>query len=462
MSSRPLHNLDAETNVLGAILAGGSKAASQVVDMLAPVDFADQFNGVLYAYLIELDEARIPLDAVTVHEQALKNGRPMELGVLVSMANDCPGSANIRAYAKIVKNYSAIRQLVRIKDTIDQVTSEAGLQVDDMVAEVQRALSEVGLLTGSAGAVPLQAGVKDMIDDIDAGQKEDQHIRGVSTGYRDLDKKLGGLRPGQLIIIAGRPSMGKSALALNIAESIGYRDMKPVLLYSLEMEREELLYRTVSSLSSVPLQHMITYNVSEEEWPALGAAAGDVTRSQIFVDDSPGLTIQQIHARARRERHKIGNLALIIVDYMQLMEAHNQRLSRAEQLAEISRGLKLLAKELHCPVIALSQLNRKVEERADKHPILSDLKESGAIEQDSDVIIFIYRDVIYNNLTPYKNIAEIMIAKQRMGPIGTVPMYYQGEFTRFSQMTVDAQQEFWGQIANARGGRKRRGIVDDD
>lgn len=461
MNGRPLCNLDAESNVIGAILLGGSKAASQVVDVLAPGDFYDQQNGVLFAYLIELDEARIPLDVVTVHEQSMKQGRPIELTRLATMANESVGGANIRAYANIVKNYSATRQLVRIKDIIDQVTGEVGMEVDDMVAEVQRALSEVGLLIGSTGAVPLHHGVKDLIDDIDAGQQDDRHIRGLSTGYHDLDNKLGGLRPGQLIIIAGRPSMGKSALALNIAEHVGYRDMKPVLIYSLEMEREELLYRTVSSLGSVPLQNMITYNVKEEDWQALGKAASDVTRSAIFVDDSPGLTIQQIHARARRERHKIGSLALIIVDYMQLMEAHNPRLSRAEQLAEVSRGLKLLAKELSCPVIALSQLNRKVEERADKHPILSDLKESGAIEQDSDVIMFIYRDVIYNNLSAYKNIAEVMIAKQRMGPIGTVPMYYQGEYTRFIQMTVDAQQEFWGQVANARGSRKKRGLDDD-
>lgn len=461
MNGRPLQNLDAEINVLGAILLGGSEAASQVVDILAPGDFAEQRHGILYAYLVELDEARIPLDVVTVHEQALKNGRPMELGWLATIAAECPGSANIRAYAKIVKNYSAVRQLVRIKNTIDQVTAEAGMDVDDMVSEVQRSLSEVGLMTGSTGAVLLQHGVKDMIDDIDAGQKEDQHIRGLSTGYRDLDKKLGGLRPGQLIIIAGRPSMGKSALALNIAEHVGQRELKPVLIYSLEMEREELLYRTVSSLGEVPLQSMITYNIRDEDWKALGKAVRDVNQSRIYIDDSPGLTIQQIHARARRERHKIGGLELLIVDYMQLMEAHNKYQSRAEQLAEISRGLKLLAKELHCPVIALSQLNRKVEERADKHPILSDLKESGAIEQDSDVIIFIYRDVIYNSLTPYKNIAEIMIAKQRMGPIGTVPMYYQGEYTRFIQMTIDAQQEFWGQVASGRG-RKKRGIVDDD
>lgn len=461
MSGRPLQNFDAENNVLGSILIGGSPAASQVVDILEPRDFYEQQNGVLYAYLIELDEARIPLDVTTVYEQGLKNGRTMELSWLWSLANNSTGSANIRAYAKIVKNYSAVRQLVRVKDTIDLVTGEAGREVDDMVSEVQRALSEVGLMTGSTGAVPLEAGIGDMIDAIDAGQKEDQHIRGISTGYPDLDRKLGGLRPGQMIVIAGRPSMGKSALALNIAEHVGLRDAKPVLIYSLEMEREELLYRTVSSLGSVPLQSMVTYSVTEEDWPALGRAAGDVKRSNIYVDDSPGLTIQQIHARARQERHKIGGLSLIIVDYMQLMEAHNLRLSRAEQLAEVSRGLKLLAKELQCPVVALSQLNRKVEERADKHPILSDLKESGAIEQDADVIVFIYRDVIYNNLSPHKNIAEIMIAKQRMGPIGTVPMYYQGEYTRFAQMTVDAQQEFWSHVSSAKGRRTKRGLDDD-
>ena len=461
MSERPQFSQEAEASVLGGILIGGSAAASQVVDILAPIDFSLDRHGILYSYLLELDEARVPLDPLTVHEQSLKNGNAIDLAWLTELANETPGYANIRSYATIVKRYSATRQLIRIKDTIDRATGEYGADVEDMVATVQRDLSEVGLLTGSAGAMPLGHNVSQMLDDIDEGQKQEQSIRGVSTGFSDLDKKLGGLRPGQLIVVAGRPSMGKSALALNIAEHLGCTKLKPVLIYSLEMEREELMYRAVSSLGEVPLQDMITYSVADENWQAMGNASIDVDKSQIFVDDTPGLTIQQIHARARRERHKIGGLALIIVDYMQLMQSHNVRQSRAEQLAEISRGLKLLAKELHCPVVALSQLNRKVEERADKHPQLSDLKESGAIEQDADVIVFIYRDVVYNNLSPYQNIAEIIIAKQRMGPTGTVPMIYQGEYTRFVQMTVDAQQEFWGKVSNAGRGRARKGLDDD-
>lgn len=456
MSNRPLYNLDAESSVLGAILTGGSAAASEVVDLLAPHDFHEERHAQLYAYLLDLDKRRIPLDPVTVYDEAIKQGPAFEHTWLMTLANESAGSANIRAYAKIVKDYSAVRQLAAVRQTIDRVVGEAGLSITDMVSEVQRELSEIGLMTGSAGAVPLHEGVQAMLDDLSAGQKEETHIRGISTGYSDLDKKLGGLRPGQLIVVAGRPSMGKSALALNIAEHVGWRDLKPTLIYSLEMERPELLYRSLSSMGDVPLQDMITYNVQDEDWQPLMNAAIDVAKAQIFIDDSSGLTIQQIHARARRERHKRGDLALIVVDYMQLMQSHseNSRQSRADQLAEISRGLKLLAKELHCPVIALSQLNRKVEERSDKHPILSDLKESGAIEQDADVIIFIYRDFIYDKMTQFPNIAEIMIAKQRMGPTGTVPMYYQGEYTRFRQMTVDAQQEFWGKLSNASRGRK--------
>jgi replicative DNA helicase len=285
----------------------------------------------------------------------------------------------------------------------------------------------------------------------------EQSIPGISTGYRDLDRKINGLQKQNLVVIAGRPSMGKTALAMNIANSVG--ETSPVLVFSMEMSSMEIVTRSVAQHSKVPLDRLLSGNINDEQWDSVGKGASQVEYSKIILDESPAMLMQQIRARSRRVRQQHPDLAVIIVDYLQLMSGDN-KIHRAQQISDITRGLKALAKELDIPVIALSQLNRDVDKRDDKHPRLSDLRESGSIEQDADVILFIYRDVVYDEKTKWKKVAEIIVGKQRNGPTGTVLMYYFGEYTMFGQMEGDAQQEFWHDRHSGRRPRSRDDFDD--
>lgn len=330
-------------------------------------------------------------------------------------------------------------------------------EIDEVLSEAQARVMEVGHDRSQSGPVEIKSLMTDWMENLDTMFHMEQSIPGLSTGYRDLDRKINGLQKQNLVVIAGRPSMGKTALAMNIANHVG--ESRPVLVFSMEMSSMEIVTRSVAQHSKVPLDRLLSGNINDEQWDSVGKGVGQVSYSKILLDESPAMLMQQIRARARRVKQQHPDLAVIIVDYLQLMSGDN-KIHRAQQISDITRGLKALAKEMDIPVIALSQLNRDVDKRDDKHPRLSDLRESGSIEQDADVILFIYRDVVYDEKTKWKKVAEIIVGKQRNGPTGTVLMYYFGEYTMFGQMEGDAQQEFWHDRHSGRRPRSRDDFDD--
>ncbi len=348
-------------------------------------------------------------------------------------------AANIRAYADIVRERSLLRQLIRVSGEVAaSAYASEGRTAVELVDEAERRVFEIaeqGRRTGS-GFVPLHDILGATIDRLDLLQQSQGQLTGVSTGYHDLDRMTAGLQPGDLIIVAGRPSMGKTTLALNIAENAAIGASTPVAVFSMEMSRDQLAMRMISSLGRVDQSHLRTGNFGDEDWARINGAIAQMKTAPIFIDDSGALTPTEVRARARRLKREKGGLGLVVVDYLQLMQVPGTKENRATEISEISRSLKALAKELRVPVIALSQLNRSVEQRTDKKPVMSDLRESGAIEQDADLIVLIYREEVYEPDTPRKGIADIIIAKQRNGPTGEVHLTFLGKYTRFENLAT--------------------------
>lgn len=443
------HNAEAEQSVLGSALLSNGKCLPDIQDLLVPEDFARADHRLIFQAIVELDAQNTPADAVTVANHLSQAGHLEAAGgvaYLAKLVEDTPSAANVRSYAKIVKGFALRRLLARASQEIYELASDPR-EVDEVLSEAQEVVMRVGKERPDEGPVTIGKLLPPWMDRLDKMFHVEHEISGVPTGFGDLDRKINGLQRGSLIVIAGRPSMGKSALSFNILNNITNFRRLPGLAFSMEMSGNEIVTRVVAQTGKVPLDRLMSGNLDDDHWPKINNVTQQLTTTKMVLDDSPSLSLAQIRARARRAQQQYGQLGVIVIDYLQLLagsdEYGRRNDNRAQQLSDITRGLKALAKELDVPVVALSQLNRDVDKREDRRPRMSDLRESGSIEQDADVILFVYRDVVYNPDTKHKKVAEIIIGKQRNGPIGTVLLYYFGEYTMFGQMETGDQQSFW-------------------
>jgi len=439
----PPHSVEAEQSVLGGLLLDNG-AFDRVADLLREQDFYRFDHRLIWQQITRLIERSQPADVVTVFEALQSAGRADEAGglqYLNALARETPSAANIRRYAEIVRDRSILRRLISTSDEIATTAlNPQGRETRQILDEAESRIFQISQegARGSAGFQPLQDLLGKVVERVDQlyslGNSSD--VTGVPTGYTDLDRFTSGLQPGDLIVVAGRPSMGKTALALNIGEHVAIDQGLPVAVFSMEMGATQLAMRLVCSTGRLDQQRLRTGRLLDDDWPRLTSAIQKMQEAQLFIDETPALNSLELRARARRLSRQCGQLGLVIVDYLQLMGAAASGENRATEISEISRGLKALAKELNCPVMALSQLNRSLEQRPNKRPVMSDLRESGAIEQDADVILFIYRDEVYNPDSADKGTAEIIIGKQRNGPIGTVRLTFVGQYTKFENFAA--------------------------
>ena len=441
----PPNSIEAEQSLLGGLMLD-HRSWDKVADVVSAGDFYRKDHRLIFAAIAALAEAANPSDVVTVSEWLENNGQLEEAGgleYLATLANETPGAANARSYAQILRERSMLRSLITAGNEISGAAfSTEGRSAAEIVDEAERLVFEIAEsgARGKSGFKPLKEILPEAVDRIDLLHQSDGDITGISTGYTEFDKLTAGLQPGDLVIIAGRPSMGKTTLAVNIAENAAIGSKVPTAIYSMEMPAQQLAFRMISSLGRVDQTHLRTGRFPDEDWSRINTAVQLMSEAPIFIDDTAGLSPTEIRARARRLQREHG-LGLIVIDYLQLMAVPGNTENRATEISEISRSLKALAKELSVPVIALSQLNRSVEQRTDKRPVMSDLRESGAIEQDADMIVFIYREEVYNQDTPRKGIADIAIAKQRNGPIGDFPLTFVGRYTKFENWVPDTYAE---------------------
>ncbi len=437
----PPHSIEAEQSVLGGLLLD-NVAWDRIADLVSPGDFYRNDHRLIYQAIGKLLEQNRPADVVTVFESLQSAGKVEEAGglsYLNALAQNTPSAANIRRYAEIVRDRSVLRRLVTAGDEIATAAlapqgRETRVILDEAESKIFR-IAEEGA-RGRQGFIEMDRLLTQVVERIQElfERANPSDVTGVPTGFTDLDSKTAGLQPGDLIIVAGRPSMGKTSLALNFGEYVALDQGLPVAVFSMEMGAAQLALRMLSSVGRIDQQRLRTGRLLDADWPKLTEAIKRMNEAQLYIDETPALTAIDLRARARRLARTCGKLGLIIIDYLQLMSASSMGENRATEISEISRSLKALAKELQVPVVALSQLNRSLEQRTDKRPVMSDLRESGAIEQDADVILFIYRDEVYNPDTNEKGIAEVIIGKQRNGPIGRVNLRFGGEFTRFDNL----------------------------
>ncbi len=434
----PPHSQEAESSVLGGLLLDNN-SWDKVADLLAEADFYRYEHRLVFASITSLVNANRPADVITVFEQMQSQGKAEEIGGLAylnSLAQYVPSSANIRRYAEIVRERSILRKLVSVSDEIaTSALNTNGRPVTNILDEAEQKIFIIGE-EGSRmrqGFQSMDKLVVQLLDRVEEMSKNPNDITGVPTGFFDLDRMTSGMQAGDLLVLAARPSMGKTALAINIAEHVALHEDLPVAVFSMEMGASQLAIRIVGSIGRIDQGRLRTGKLIDDEWPRLSDAIERLKTVSLSIDETPGLTTSELRASARRLARSCGKLGLVVVDYLQLMSGSGggDGENRATELGEISRGLKMLAKELQCPVIALSQLNRGVEQRTDKRPMMSDLRESGAIEQDADVIMFIYRDDYYNKDSKEPGVAEIIIAKQRNGPTGTVKLTFLKPITKF-------------------------------
>ena len=441
----PPHSIEAEQSLLGGLMQD-HQSWDKVADVVTAEDFYRKDHRLIFSAIAELAEAANPCDVVTVSERLENRGELDQAGgleYLATLVNETPGAANAASYARILRERSMLRSLISAGNEISGAAfSTDGRTAAEIVDEAERLVFEIAESgsRGRAGFKPLKQILPAAVDRIDLLHQSDGDITGVSTGFNEFDKKTAGLQAGDLVIIAGRPSMGKTTLAVNIAENAAIGSRVPTAIFSMEMPSEQLAFRMISSLGRVDQTHLRTGRFPDEDWSRINTAVQLMSEAPIFIDDTAGLSPTEIRARSRRLQREHG-LGLIVVDYLQLMSVPGNKENRATEISEISRSLKALAKELSLPIIALSQLNRSVEQRTDKRPVMSDLRESGAIEQDADLIVFIYREEVYNQDTPRKGVADISIAKQRNGPIGDFPLTFVGRYTKFENWVPDTYAE---------------------
>jgi replicative DNA helicase len=439
----PPHSVEAEQSVLGGLLLEAT-ALDKITDLVQPDDFYRQEHRLIFRQIVRLSEQAKPVDVITVAEALEIAGELDKVGglpYLGGLAQNVPSAANIRRYGEIVRERSIMRKLAEVgSDIASSAYNPTGRDAAQLLDEAESKVFEIAEAgsKGKQGFLPMPPLLTQVVERIETLYARDNtsDVTGIATGFTDLDRKTSGLHPGDLVIIAGRPSMGKTALAINIAENVAMDSKLPVAIFSMEMGATQLVMRMIGSVGKLNQQDLRTGKLQDDDWGRLTQALGKLNDAPIYIDESAALSSLDLRARSRRLHRQNNGLGLIVVDYLQLMSSNVGKASenRATEISEISRSLKALAKELQVPVIALSQLNRSLEQRTDKRPVMSDLRESGAIEQDADLILFIYRDEVYNSDSPSQGKAEIIIGKQRNGPIGKVELAFRGEYTRFDNL----------------------------
>ena len=444
----PPHSIEAEQSVLGGLMLD-NQAFDRVAELVVSQDFYTRTHKLIFEAMEKLVEQSQPIDLITISESLEKNDQLTTVGgfaYLAEIAKNTPSAANIDAYAAIVRERAVVREMISVANEI----AEAGFNPEGRDSHDLLDLAESKVFKiaeqrskSTEGPQSIHSILEKTVDKIEELYQSPQDgVTGVSSGYHDLDQMTAGLQPSDLIIVAARPSMGKTTFAMNLAEHAAMTQDKPVLIYSLEMPSEQIMMRMLASLGRINQTKVRTGQLDDEDWARLSSTMGLLMeKGKMFIDDASGLTPTDVRSRARRIARDHGGISMIMVDYLQLMRVPSLSDNRTLEIAEISRSLKALAKELECPVIALSQLNRTLEQRADKRPVNSDLRESGSIEQDADLIMFIYRDEVYNDDSPDKGTAEIIIGKQRNGPIGKVRLTFQGQFSRFDNYAGPAMDD---------------------
>ncbi|MBU0970422.1 MAG: replicative DNA helicase [Proteobacteria bacterium] len=446
LTRTPPHDIDAEESLLSAIFINNNSLLD-VTEILTPEDFYKGAHKKIFRAILELTAKEEAADLVTV-ANALKEKNELEsiggAAYLASISDAAPVAVNALLYAKIIRGKAALRQLIDSSSKIIERCLEDKGDFKDIIDFAETAIFNIAEKKSGGSFQSLGDLINLNIDHLEERQGKDGGLSGLSTGYSRLNRITSGLQGSDLIILAARPSMGKTAFALNIARNVALEERKPVAIFSLEMSNEQLSMRLLTSEARIDSNRLRTGFISQEDWQNATDAAGILNEMPIFIDDSPNLTVMDVRAKARKLYQKHGELGLVIIDYLQLMKAPFRSDRRDLEIAEISRSLKALAKELNIPVIALSQLNRMLEQRGDKRPMMSDLRESGALEQDADIIAFIYRDEVYNKEpdNPKKGMAEIIVAKNRNGATGTALMHFHGQFTRFEELAPESYQEF--------------------
>ena len=429
------NNLEAEQSVIGSMIMD-REAIIVASETLIREDFYHQQYGVLFEAMVELFNEEQPVDVVTLQNRLREKDVPAELSSMEfvgELVTSVPTSANIKYYANIVKEKAMLRRLIKVNEEIASQCYLDKDSVEDIMAETEKKIFNLLQNRGAEDFVPIKQIVINALEKIERASKKKGNVTGIATGFIDLDHRTSGLQPSDLVLVAARPSMGKTAFVLNIAQYVAFHNNLATAIFSLEMSKEQLVNRLFSLESRVDAQLLRSGNLADSDWEKLIEGAGIIGKSKLIIDDTPGISISELRSKCRKYKLE-QDLKLIIIDYLQLMSGSGRSDSRQQEISDISRSLKGLARELNVPVIALSQLSRQVEQRPDHRPMLSDLRESGAIEQDADVVMFLYRDDYYNKDTPDKNIAEIIIAKQRNGPIGTVNLVWLPQYTKFVNM----------------------------
>ena len=429
------HSTEAEQSVIGSMIMSRD-AIIEASEIITGADFYQQQYGIVFEAMIELNDEGKAVDLVTLQERLKEKDLPPEISSMEfvrDLLSAVPTSANVKYYAEIVAEKSMLRKLIKTTEGISNACYLGKEKTQDILETTEKKIFDLVQNRGSQEFVPIRQVVLNAIEKIEKASRNQGSVTGIPTGFIDLDYKTSGFQPSDLILVAARPSMGKTAFVLNIAQYMAFRNNVTAAIFSLEMSKEQLVNRLLALESKVDSQNIRTGNLEDEEWAKLIEGANIIGNSHLIIDDKPGISISELRSKCRKYKME-HNLGIIFIDYLQLMTGSGRSESRQQEISEISRSLKALARELNVPVVALSQLSRAVEQRPDHRPMLSDLRESGAIEQDADVVMFIYRDDYYNKDSENKNIAEIIIAKQRNGPIGTVNLVWMPNYTKFVNM----------------------------
>ena len=429
------HSMEAEQSVIGSMIMD-REAIVVASELVTGEDFYSRQYGILFETMVELHNEGKPVDLVTLQDRLKEKDVPPEVSSLEfvrDLITAVPTSANIKYYAGIVAEKATLRKLIRLNEEIANTCYAGKESLEVILEDTEKKIFEVVQKRNTGEFVPIRQVVMNAMDRIERASKNKGAVTGIATGFADLDYRTAGMQPADLVLIAARPSMGKTAFVLNIAEHVAFKLNKTIAIFSLEMSKEQLVNRLFSLESKVDSQHIRTGQLSDQEWEKLIESAGVIGKSNLIIDDTPGISIAELRSKCRKSKLE-HDLSMSIIDYLQLMSGSGRTDSRQQEISDISRSLKAIARELSVPVLALSQLSRAVEQRPDHRPMLSDLRESGAIEQDADVVMFIYRDEYYNHDTERPGIAEIIIAKQRNGPIGTVELAWLPNYTKFANL----------------------------
>ena len=429
----PPHSVESEQSILGSIILD-KDAIITVAEIINPGDFYKEAHKIIYESMLSLNSSNEPIDLITLIEELRKEGHLDNVGgisYLTSLSTIVPTTSNVRYYANIVKEKSVMRQLIKASNEIINLGYDASTDVQEILDKAEKNIFDISQEKSGDDIQPINLVLQDTFDMIERLCTEKSEVTGITTGFADLNKKINGLQRTDLILVAARPAMGKTAFSLNLVQNAALKGDASVAVFSLEMSKEQLVQRMLSAQSNVELSKIKTGTLSESDWPRIIDAMAVLSEANIYIDDTPGIKISEIRSKCRRLKIEKG-LDFILIDYLQLMEGAGKNENRQQEIAKISRSLKILAKELNCPVVALSQLSRSPELRKDHRPILSDLRESGSIEQDADIVMFLYRDEYYHDDSEKKNIGEVIVAKNRHGETGTVELVWFGQVQKFA------------------------------